>query len=173
MSHEHLLWVAVAAYGFHVLEEYELNWRDWARSVLGLPVEWGSFYVVNVLVGVLGVCCASIGWREPWFALGLPALMVINATLFHVLPIVTTRVYSPGIATAVVLFYPVAGWVYYGAWMDGVLTTTAGVLSGVFGAVLMATPVVLLKVKGRKLFDYNAKKHSEPSAAADRHKIGG
>jgi hypothetical protein len=167
VSHEHLLWVAVAAYGLHVLEEYELNWRDWARAVFRLPVEWGSFYVVNALVGVLGVCCASVGWREPWFALGFPALMVINATLFHVLPAAATRVYSPGVATAVVLFYPVAGWVFYGAWADGVLTATAGVLSAVFGAGLMAMPIVLLKVKGRKMFDYPSAKHAEPGAAPD------
>jgi hypothetical protein len=168
VSHEYLLWIAVAAYGLHILEEFELNWRDWARVVLGLPVEWGSFYVVNALVIVLGVCCASVGWREPWFALGFPALMVINATLFHVLPVVVTRVYSPGVTTAVVLFYPAAGWVYYGAWADGALTTTAGVLSGAFGVGLMAMPVILLKVKGSRLFDYRGTKHADRGAGPDR-----
>lgn len=49
-----LLWLATAAYGIHILEEYQLNWRDWARAVLGLPAEWDSFYVVNALVIVLG-----------------------------------------------------------------------------------------------------------------------
>jgi len=154
MSHEHVLWIAVAAYGLHILEEYELNWRDWARSVLHLPVEWGSFYVVNALVVVLGASCAQVGWREPWFALGLPALMLINATLFHVLPTITTRVYSPGLATALGLFYPVATWAYYGAWVDGALTVSAAVLSVVFGAALMATPIVLLRIKGRQMFAY-------------------
>jgi len=43
MPHEHILWIALAAYGLHILEEYELNWRDWARNVLRLPVDWGSF----------------------------------------------------------------------------------------------------------------------------------
>ncbi len=164
MSHEHLLWVAVAAYGIHVLEEYELNWRDWARAILHLPVEWGTFYVVNALVGLLGVCCASVGWREPWFALGLPALMLINATLFHVAPVLATRVYSPGIATAIVLFYPVAGWVYYGAWADGVLTVGAVVLSGLFGAALMASPIVLLRIKDRKMFEFGGAQPARPPA---------
>lgn len=27
MSHEYVLWIATAAYGFHILEEYDLNWR--------------------------------------------------------------------------------------------------------------------------------------------------
>ena len=157
LSHDYVLWVALAAYGLHILEEYELNWRDWARKVLHLPVEWGSFYVVNALVVVVGGCCAAVGWRLPWFALGFPALMLINATFFHILPTVITRVYSPGTATALLLFYPVAGWVYYGAWLDGELTTASGILSGVLGAVLMATPIVLLKLKGRLSFDDQAR----------------
>jgi hypothetical protein len=164
MSHEHVLWIALAAYGLHILEEYELNWRDWARSILHLPVEWGSFYIVNALVVVLGACCAEVGWREPWFALGLPALMLINATFFHVLPTLTTRVYSPGLATAVGLFYPVGAWAYFGAWSDGVLTAQAAILSAVFGAGLMATPIVLLKVKSLAVCAYRTAGRAEPAA---------
>lgn len=171
MSHEYRLWIALAAYSIHMLEEYELNWRDWARSVLRLPVEWGAFYVTNAVVVVLGVTFAAVGWREPWFALGLPALMLINATFFHVLPTIVTRVYSPGLATAVVLFYPVACWAYYGAWMDGVLTTPTAILSGTFGALLMATPIVLLRVKDRKMFAYGAAQCVAPPAAAARGHI--
>ncbi|MFO1021756.1 MAG: HXXEE domain-containing protein [Planctomycetales bacterium] len=95
-----------------------------------------------------------MGWREPWFALAFPALMLINATLFHVLPTVVTRVYSPGLVTAVALFCPIAGWVYYGAWKDRVLTTTNGILSTLLGAGIMATPIVLLRIKGWKMFAY-------------------
>jgi hypothetical protein len=157
ISHEYVLWIALTAYAIHILEEYELNWRDWARNVLRLPVEWGSFYVVNSIVVVLGVCCAMVGWREASFALAFPALMLINATFFHVLPTVTTRVFSPGLATALVLFYPIAGWTYYGAWKDGVLTGRTVGLSVLFGALLMASPIVLLKNKHRKLFDYTGK----------------
>jgi hypothetical protein len=156
LSHEYIIWICLAAYGIHMLEEYELNWRDWATYVLKLPVDWASFYLVNALVVVLGICMAMVGWRQPWFALGLPALMLINATFFHVLPTLVKRVYSPGVSTAVLLFYPAAGWAYYGAHQDGVLTTEAIVLSFLFGAVLMASPIVLLKIKSRPMFRYNS-----------------
>lgn len=156
MSHEHVLWIATTAYAVHVLEEFELDWRGWATQVLGLPVDWKSFYLVNAIVVVLGVCCAAVGWREPWFALAYPALMLINATFFHVLPTLKTRVYSPGVATAVALFYPVGIWAYYGAWADGVLTTGAVLGSLLLGAGLMATPIVLLKIKGKSWFQYSA-----------------
>ena len=165
MSHEYILWIALAAYGVHILEEYELNWRDWARTVLKLPVEWGSFYVVNALVVVLGIALGEVGWREPSFSLGMPALMLINATLFHVMPTVASRVYSPGLATAVVLFYPVAIWAYYGAWQDGVLSVRVGVLSGLFGALLMAAPIVLLKVRSHRMFQYKTDPNEESTAA--------
>jgi hypothetical protein len=154
VSHDYLLWVATAAYAIHILEEHELDWRDWARNVLKLPVEWPSFYLVNGLVLVLGICCAGAGWRQPVLALAFPAVMLINATLFHVLPVLVTRVFSPGVITAVILFYPIGCWVWYGAWLDGVLSVEVGVAAGVLGAVLMACPVVLLKVKHLRLFQY-------------------
>jgi hypothetical protein len=55
-----LLWLATACYGLHILEEYQLNWRNWARTALGPPVEWSDFYVVNALVIVLGVVAANL-----------------------------------------------------------------------------------------------------------------
>jgi hypothetical protein len=92
--------------------------------------------------------------------------MLINATLFHVLPTMTTRVYSPGLATAVALFYPVGVWAYYGAWLDGALSVQAGILSGVSGALLMATPVVLLRVKTWTMFAYRDRS-TKANASAD------
>jgi hypothetical protein len=144
----------VIAYAIHILEEHELNWRGWARQVLRLPVDWPTFYLVNALVIVVGISCAVIGWQEAWFALAFPAAMLINATVFHVAPTMITRVYSPGVASAVLIFYPVALWAYYAAWLDGALTVTTGIISGAVGAALMATPVVLLKLKHWKVFSY-------------------
>ena len=101
MSLTDLLWLATAAYGVHILEEYQLNWRDWARAVIGLPVERSDFYVVNALVIVFGVVAANLA-RWPGLALAFPALMLINATFFHVLPFARTGGrFSPGLATAV------------------------------------------------------------------------
>jgi hypothetical protein len=168
MTHEYVLWIAVAAYAVHILEEHELNWRDWARAVLRLPVDWRSFYLVNALVVVLGVSCATVGWRAPWYGLAFPAVMLINAMFFHVLPTLITRVYSPGMASAVALFFPVAGWAYGAAWADGALTLAEGALSGVVGAGLMATPLVLLKIKSRKMFAYAQAGVAGAEASAER-----
>jgi hypothetical protein len=148
-----LVWLATACYGLHILEEYQLNWRDRARGVIGLPVEWRDFYVVNALVLVLGIVAANLSNSLPGLALAFPALMLINATFFHVLPMVRTRGrFSPGLFTAVVLFYPVGIACYWSNAADGALG--AGALAGsvLLGALLMATPIVLLKIKDRPYF---------------------
>ena len=103
MNHEIWLWVATAAYGLHALEEFMLDWKTWANKVLKLPVDWPIFYVVNALVVVLGIIAAEIGWRLPALSLAFPALMLINAVFFHILPFVVTKKFSPGLISAVVL----------------------------------------------------------------------
>lgn len=64
------LWLATAAYGVHVLEEFVLDWRDWARAIVRLPVEWSDFYVVNALVIVLGIVAANLADACPASRLG-------------------------------------------------------------------------------------------------------
>ena len=122
MSLTDLIWLATASYGLHVLEEYQLNWRDWARAVIGLPVEWSDFYIVNSLVIVFGIVAANLAASWPGIALALPALMLINAIFFHLVPMMRTHGrFSPGFFTAMVLFFPEATACYWRAATDGSL----------------------------------------------------
>jgi hypothetical protein len=153
MSLADLMWLATAAYALHILEEFQLNWRDWARSALKLPVEWADFYVVNSLVIVFGIVAANLAATSAGIALAFPAVMLVNATFFHVLPTVRMRGrFSPGLLTAVALFYPIGIACYWRAAADG--TVDAGTLIGslVLGAALMAIPIVLLKIKALPYF---------------------
>ncbi len=148
-----LTWIAVAAYGLHILEEFVFDWRDWARNVLSLPVEWEHFYVTNALVIVLGAVAAELAKTAPALALVYPALMLINGTFFHVLPFLRFRGrFSPGLISAVVLFYPIGVSCYRRAAADGNLTTAALAGSIVLAAVLMACPIVMLVVRKRPYF---------------------
>jgi hypothetical protein len=147
-----LIWLATACYGVHILEEYQLDWRGWARTTLKLPVEWTDFYVVNALVIVLGIVAANLA-AVPMLALAFPALMLINATFFHVLPFLRTKGrFSPGLISAVVLFYPVGIAGYWRAAADRVLDSETVIGSLAIGALLMACPVVLLLIKDRPYF---------------------
>jgi Protein of unknown function with HXXEE motif len=116
------------------------------------PRKIGGFDV-NALVIVLGIVAANLGAHHPGIALAFPALMLINATFFHVLPFALTRGrFSPGLITAVVLFYPIGIACYWRASHGGTLRTRALVGSLVLGALLMAAPVVLLKIKNLHYF---------------------
>lgn len=148
MNHAYILWIATLAYAIHVIEEYMFDWKGWANAALKLPVTWVHFAIVNGVVVVLGVSCASVNWSCAEFALSLPALMLINATFFHVLPFIFGKGrWSPGLGTALILFYPISIWCYYGARQDGILSTEVLVVSSVIGAFLMATPIVMLKLR--------------------------
>jgi len=151
--HAYILWIATTAYALHIAEEYTFNWKAWASSLSKLPVDWAHFALGNAVVVVFGVSCSAVAWSAPIYALSLPALMLINATFFHVLPFLLTRGrFSPGLGTAVVLFYPLAIWAYVGASVDGVLSRKTFLLSVLVGAGLMATPIVMLKLRLHSYF---------------------
>lgn len=156
MSHSFILWIATFAYAIHIVEEYTFDWKNWALNVLKLPVNWIHFAAVNGIVVVLGISCSAVAWSFPAYALSLPALMLINATFFHVLPFVFTKGrFSPGLGTAVVLFYPIAIWAFYGAYLDGFLSLPTLILSLILGALLMASPIVMLKLRLLPYFQQN------------------
>jgi hypothetical protein len=82
--------------------------------------------------------------------------MLVNATFFHVLPTVRTHGrFSPGLISAVVLFHPVAIACYWRALADGLIDVSGLIGSLILGALLMACPIVLLKIKDMPYFRQN------------------
>ncbi len=147
------LWLATGCYAAHILEEYQLNWRDWARQVIGLRVEWGDFYVTNAVVVVLGIVAPNLAVAWPALALTFPALMLINATFFHVLPVILTKGrFSPGLFTAVVLFYPVGIACFVRAATQGLLGVGTVIVSFGLGALLMTYPIIMIRIRGLPYF---------------------
>lgn len=145
-----ILWLCLAAYGIHVLEEFVFDWQSWARNVLHLPAQWQDFYITNALVIVLGVVAAEIAAVLPAIALSFPALMLINATFFHVAPFTWTRGrFSPGLITAVLLFFPLG----IGAIQTSGVKGKGFALAFGIGAALMAAPIIFLKLKDKTYFD--------------------
>ncbi len=145
-----IIWLCLAAYGVHVLEEFAFDWQNWARNVLHLPVQWPDFYITNSLVIVLGLVAAEIAPVLPALALSFPALMLINATFFHVAPFTWTRGrFSPGLITAVLLFFPLG----IGAIQTSGVKSKGFALAFGIGAALMAAPIIFLKLRARPYFD--------------------
>jgi hypothetical protein len=154
MSLSDLAWLAIAAYAVHVLEEYTLDWRNWARAVIKLPVEWNDFYVTNMVVIILGIVQAQLATTLPLAPLSYAAVMLINATFFHVGPFAITKGrFSPGLITAVFLFYPIGLGCYWQAASLGLLTAKTLLTSIFAGGILMAFPIVLLRLKSKPYFN--------------------
>lgn len=153
MSHEWVIWVLLAAAGLHVAEERTLGWQGWATQVLGprfgARPSWDDFWATNASLIVLGVAAAAVGWRAPAFALAFPALALVNAVFFHVVPSLQARRPNPGLFTAVLLYLPIGVWCYVAAGQDDVLgaATLAGSL--VIGAALMGAAVGNLVLKAK------------------------
>jgi hypothetical protein len=153
MELQTLAWLAMAAYAIHILEEYMFDWRDWARAVIKLPVEWNDFYLTNALVVALGIAQAELAPAFPLAPLIFASLMLINAVFFHILPVLRTKGrFSPGVITAVVLFFPAGIAVWWKAASDGLLDGVTIVVAIVGGAALMAYPVVMLHLKTKPYF---------------------
>src|SRR5690554_2988352 len=88
--HSWVLWVGVIAVVLHALEEHALGWVAWANEELGprLGVEFSEtdFLLTNVGLLFIALTGAAIGWWGPAVSLAVPALFVINAIFFHMLP---------------------------------------------------------------------------------------
>ncbi len=148
-----LAWLAMAAYAIHISEEYAFDWRGWARGVLRLPVEWSDFYVTNAVVVALGIAQAMLAPALPWVPLLYVSLMAINAVFFHIGPFLLFRGrFSPGLVTAILLFIPVAVLEWKVAAAAGMLGPATIVIAVGGGAVLMASPIVMLKLRSRPYF---------------------
>jgi len=140
--HQWVLWVLVAATALHVVEEHALGWQGWASETVGgrfgIRPSWTDFWVANAALIVFAVAAAMIGWRAAGFSLALPALCLINAVGFHIVPSLRARAPNPGFFTATLLLVPIGIWAYLAASADGRLPIGAVLLSALIGAALMA-----------------------------------
>jgi hypothetical protein len=148
-----LAWLGLAAYAAHILEEYTLDWRNWARNVLGLPAEWNDFYVTNCIVVALGIAQAMLAPTLPIAVLGYAGLEFINGLFMHVVPFVRkTRRFSPGLVTAVFFFLPLSVTTFWFALSTGIASPGDIALGLVIGALTLAFPIVMLIVKSWPYF---------------------
>ncbi len=163
-------WLAVAAYQLHIMEEFFFDWRNWACEVIRLPVEWPDFYVTNASVVVLGIVQAMLAPTLPLVALSFSGLMLVNAVLFHFMPMIRTRGrFSPGAATALFLFLPSVALTWWTALETGAADAGTIAIGVLIGALLMAYPIVMLRLRTKPYFQQNRIVTSDAASSAPPH----
>lgn len=141
------LWILVVAYSAHVMEEYFLNWLDWATKISKFNLSWSEFFTANAAVIILGFCCAIVGYREPLFSYIFVGLSMVNATFAHVATSIITRTFSPGVITSVTLFFPISIWAYIDAYNKHLVNPTFILVTLFVGLIIMCYPIILQKIK--------------------------
>jgi hypothetical protein len=103
-----LLWPFVPAFAIHVAEEWCAGFTTWVVQVAGRPMPDVPFLAINmVAMGLLiaGVRAASRAESAGWVAVTIASVALIN-TASHAGGSLLTRSYSPGLASAVILYVP-------------------------------------------------------------------
>ena len=149
-KHQYILWVMLASAGFHIAEEYLLDFVSFAASV-NVPITWREFDVINMAYVVAGIAAAGIGWRAPALSLSYPALLLTNFVFHTGMSFIEGRP-NPGVFTSVLLFLPVGVCCFVFAARDGVLTRRRTIVAIVLGVILQSYAVVLVIL--RNLFAY-------------------
>ena len=107
--------------------------------------------MINAIVIALGVAQAELAPALPFAPLTFASIMLINAVFFHNLPVLRTNGrFSPGVVSAVILFFPAGLAVWWRTGRDGVLNWTTA--ASAIAALLMAYPIVMLNLGGLPYF---------------------
>jgi hypothetical protein len=146
-KYQYILWVMLASAGFHIAEEYLLDFVSFAATA-GASCTWREFDVINMAYIVAGIAAAAIGWRAPALSLSYPALLLTNF-VFHTGASFVYGRPNPGVFTSVLLFLPVGICCFVFAARDGVLTRRRTLTAVALGVVLQLYPLILVFLRDR------------------------
>lgn len=113
-----LVWLFVASYAAHILEEYFGGFPEWFAAVAGSPLPRADFVIINALALGAVALAAFAATRRPalgWLAIGIATVAFING-LAHLLASLMWATYSPGLITGVILYLPLSQLALLRAW---------------------------------------------------------
>ncbi|MBN2025729.1 MAG: HXXEE domain-containing protein [Actinobacteria bacterium] len=142
-----VFWAMAGAAVLHVAEEYLFGWLAFTRGLEGrfvarfaAGIDLAAFIIVNALFVLLCVAGALVGMRQPFFSLSIAVLLLIN-TVMHLVPMAVVRRYSPGSATAIFLYVPLAVYAFYVVDEAGELSALTAVGAFLLCLLWMSLPV--------------------------------
>jgi hypothetical protein len=142
---EVLVWLAVAAYALHIMEERILDWHTSMRKSLKLSMDVDHYRIIARVFFVLGVIAAVLFGTFPVAARAFAVFLLINTIVFHIWPMIRSQQFSPGSWTAIFLFLPIV----YLTYMAANIPPVDWILPAIVAVVITAFPLLLLEY-GRK-----------------------
>jgi hypothetical protein len=146
---KYIFWLLIVAYSAHILEEYFMNWKKWVYTYTKINISWNEFYLINCIVIVYGICIANIGINNLYISLTFPALMIINAIIFHILPTIINKKISPGLFTSILLFLPLSIKTFYEINKIDKLTKENMIMAFIGGFIIMFYPIILNRIRNK------------------------
>jgi hypothetical protein len=129
---ELVLWGFVAASIIHSLEEYFKGFlQSFPQAIKGLKPTARIFWSINIIVVTIYAVAASVSHYALWLSLAVPAASMINVIL-HVggaFRLQEKHFYSPGLASALLLYVPLSCLAYYVAFTAKVPPETVFLVS--------------------------------------------
>lgn len=137
-----LIWLMPASFAPHILEEFAAGFPGWVTDTLGSPMSAGGFLLNNAAFMAILLGLTGWAWRRPS---PLPAFLLLcwaSGNLFwnFVFHLATTFLYdrfSPGLLTAVALYFPISIVVAWAAVSQRALPLPAFAGAVAVGAALM------------------------------------
>lgn len=140
------IWLLPASYVLHILEEGE-RFRTWAEMYWG-PSSHAAKYFVVANAGLMSLMLIASLWfvlkpEKGGIIAGLAAgSWAVTNALIHIGYTLATGVYSPGVVTACLFYFPITVYLYSLVRSEGNLTARRFVLSILFGGGLMTAMFV-------------------------------
>ncbi|HFN5283896.1 TPA: HXXEE domain-containing protein [Pseudomonas aeruginosa] len=143
---ERFLWALPAAYALHIPEEYFTGFPTWVSRHMYASMDDLEFWTNNSLFMAIIVSLALWASRSRSPIAAFVFLSWASGNLFwnfifHLVTTITADSYSPGLVTAVLLYYPISIWAGVLAVRDGRLS-----LGGVIGAFSIGAGLMMFVV---------------------------
>jgi len=152
MTFRRIVWLMPAAFAVHIVEEAAGGFPAWVGLVVGSPMPLPVFLLNNaafmvVLVGLTAWATIRPGRLPAFLLVAWASGNLFWNFVFHLVTTVLLDRYSPGLVSAVLLYFPLSVAVAWAVLREHVLGT-----GRFLGAVSIGAGLMLLVIRAR-LFD--------------------
>lgn len=142
MRFERFIWLMPAAFALHIVEEYVGGFPAWVGTQMHGSMTVPMFDINNAVFMAILLALTAWAWKSRSRLSAFLCLGWASGNLFwdffvHLLTTVFQGVYSPGLLTAALLYYPLSMGAGYLAVRDGRLSRAGVVGAFAVGAALM------------------------------------